>query len=306
MEKFLNILRTTRPFLLAFSVVLTILVTAFPPSLAIALSGTPPVLSYQGRLTDGSGNLLGGAGTTYYFKFSIWDGSTVGGGNRLWPAALPATTTATVRQGVFNVNIGDTANGYPQALDLNFNTNRDIYLQVEVSSDNNSSETLSPRQRISAASFAALAGAVSGTTTPSTFGTTSPIGSSVVTIESTSTASIPLSIRAIASQVANLFNVEDASGLKLFSVNSSGGLLANSASSTITNLTAVNATTTNATTTNLAVTGNGVFSSALTVTGLSTLSGGILANSASSTIANLTVSNATSTNATTTTFAVIG
>jgi len=59
---------------------------------------------------------LGGAGTTYYFKFSIWDSPTVGAGNRIWPLTVAATSTASVKQGVFTVNIGDTANGYPDAL----------------------------------------------------------------------------------------------------------------------------------------------------------------------------------------------
>jgi len=96
------------------------------PLAVSAASGTPTILSYQGRLTDENGNLLGGTGTTYYFKFSIWDNATVGSGSRLWPSSAPATTTATVRQGVFNVDIGDTAGGYPDTLDYNFNTNKNI------------------------------------------------------------------------------------------------------------------------------------------------------------------------------------
>src|SRR3990167_1217938 len=148
-------------------------------SYSSAAGGIPRILSYQGRLTNARGNLLGDSGTTYYFKFSIWDNATVGSGTKLWPSGTPATTTANVKQGVFNVNIGDTASGYPDVLDYNFNSNSAIYLQVEVSSDNNSSQTLSPRQRIAASAFAELSGAVSGTTTPSSFGTTTPIGSSV-------------------------------------------------------------------------------------------------------------------------------
>ena len=98
----------------------------FPPVPAFAVSGAPKILSYQGRLMDSSGNLLGGSsGTTYYFKFSIWDNATVGSGNQLWPSSGPTSFAATVTSGVFNVNIGDTANGYPDLLDYNFNTNQE-------------------------------------------------------------------------------------------------------------------------------------------------------------------------------------
>ncbi|MDP3935370.1 MAG: hypothetical protein Q8Q46_04105, partial [Candidatus Giovannonibacteria bacterium] len=195
-----------------------------------AASGTPSIISYQGRLADSSGNLLPTSGTsaTYYFKFSIWDNATVGSGSKLWPLAVPATTTATVRQGVFNVNIGDVANSYPDLLNFDFNTASDIYLQVEVSADNNSSQTLSPRQRISASAFSRLASAVSGSTTPSSFGTTTPIGNSVVTIEATSTNAILLSLRAALTQVANLFQIQDSNGTNLFFANNSGGLFASS------------------------------------------------------------------------------
>lgn len=195
-------------------------------NIAEAATGVPTIMSYQGRLTNSSGDLLGSvSGTTYYFKFSIWNVATGGtsGTNRLWPTTDPNSVSATVRQGVFNVNIGDTANGYPDTLNYNFNTNQDIFLQVEVSSNNISFETLSPRQRISSSPFAQLSGAVSGTG-QSSFGTTTPISNSLVSIEATSTQSIGLSIRAALSQVANLFQIQDSSGSNLFVVNSSGNV----------------------------------------------------------------------------------
>ncbi|HEY4475191.1 MAG TPA: hypothetical protein VJB92_00480, partial [Candidatus Paceibacterota bacterium] len=174
---------------------------------SFAASGVPTILSYQGRLTNGSGDLLGGSGTTFYFKFSIWDNPTSSPetGNRLWPSTAPNSVALTVRQGVFNVNIGDVNNGYPHLLNYNFNTNNTVYLQLEVSSTDSNFKILSPRQQITAAAFARLASAVSGTTTPSTFGTTSPIGLSQVTIEATTTDAIPLSIRGASGQNANLF-----------------------------------------------------------------------------------------------------
>ena len=190
-------------------------------------TGVPLTLGYQGRITDSSGSLLGGSGTTYYFKFSIWDNATVGSGNRLWPTSAPATTTALVRQGVFNVNIGDTVAGYPDALNYDFNTNSTIYLQVEVSANNSSSETLSPRQKISSSAFAQIAGKVSGIG-QSTFGTTTPSSGAIVTIEATTTSAIPALIRASSGQLADLFKIVNSSLSHLFSINYSGGIFASS------------------------------------------------------------------------------
>ena len=194
--------------------------------IASAVTGVPTIMSYQGRLADASGNLVGSSsGTTYYFKFSVWDMPTGGTAspNRLWPVSDPGVFTTTVRQGVFNVNIGDTASSYPDVLDYNFNTNKNIYLQIEVSSNGSSFETLSPRQRISAVPFAQLSGAVSGTG-QSSFGTTTPASNTIVTIQSTTTSSIPLLIRAAASQVADLFKIQDSSLNTLFTVNASGSV----------------------------------------------------------------------------------
>ena len=193
-------------------------------------AGAPTIISYQGRLADSSGNLLGGSGTTYYFKFSIWNAES--SGSQLWPAASPSSVGLTVRQGVFTAQIGDTAAGFPDALDYDFNTASDIYLEVAVSSDNSSFQTLTPRQRISAAPFARLSSAVSGSTEPSSFGTTTPISNSVVTVEATSTNSTLLSLRAIASQVADLFKIQTSTGSSLFSVAANGLLSFISASST--------------------------------------------------------------------------
>src|SRR3989338_7516687 len=192
-------------FLVLFSFVMTSIV---PSGLVFAARGVPAILNYQGRLADSAGDLLGVSGTTYYFKFSIWNNATVGSGTRLWPAAAPTSASTTVRQGVFTVNIGDTANGYPDALNFNFSSTANIYLQIEASSNNSSFETLSPRQQITSAAFAQMAGAVVGTTTPSLFGTTTPATNSFVTIAATSSDSIPLSIVAALNQIANLFLIQ--------------------------------------------------------------------------------------------------
>src|SRR3989338_6842241 len=207
------------------SVFLLVFLAVFSGSVLVqkaeALSGVPQILSYQGRLADADGDLLGGSGTTYYFKFSIWNVTTGGtsGTNRLWPGSDPSSVSATVRQGVFNADI-DTSS-------YNFNTNSTIYLQVEASSDDATFETLSPRQQISSAAFAQIAGSVSGVG-QSSFGTTTPVSNAVVTVEATTTSSIPLLIRASTGQTANLLRIEDSLLNNLFSINSLGGIFASS------------------------------------------------------------------------------
>ncbi|KKW37042.1 MAG: hypothetical protein UY81_C0006G0016, partial [Candidatus Giovannonibacteria bacterium GW2011_GWA2_53_7] len=209
--------------LVSFLLVLGTIFSPFGAFTDIAFAApTPSVISYQGRLANASGDLLGGAGTTYYFKFSIWNNATVSLGSQVWPVSGPNSFATVVRQGVFNVNIGDLSAGFPDRLDYNFASNENVFLQVEVSSDNATFQTLAPRLRIASTAFSALAGAVSGSTTPSTFGTTTPIGSSMVTIEATSTQTVPLSIRAALGQLANIFEIQNATASPLFAVNAFG------------------------------------------------------------------------------------
>ncbi len=218
---YLKLLSCGLPLVLIFSIILQPFFGIVP--LIAEAASVPTILSYQGRLADSSGNLLGGTGTSYYFKFSIWDNSTVGSGSRVWPTSTPTSFSATVREGVFNVNIGDTANGYPDTLDYNFSENSNVYLQVEVSSNGSSFETLSPRQRIGSSAFAQVSGAVSGTQS-SVFGATTPAANSVVTIVASSTTAIPLTIKGAALQSASLFQIQNAAGANLFTVNQNGQL----------------------------------------------------------------------------------
>ncbi|HXK40657.1 MAG TPA: hypothetical protein VJ046_00945, partial [Candidatus Paceibacterota bacterium] len=121
-------------------------------------AAVPQILSFQGRLTDASGNLIGGNGANRYFKFEIH--STATGDNELWNSGVTAITIK-VTQGVFNTLLGDTSAGY-SALDLDFDSRR-IYLEVQVSDTINSGfETLVPRQRIVASGFAINAETVHG------------------------------------------------------------------------------------------------------------------------------------------------
>lgn len=197
--------------------VITLLFFLFP--YVPVFAAPPSIISYQGRLTDANGDLLTGS---YNFKFSIWNAAS--GGSKLWPTGAPTSYPVTVREGVFNVNIGDTANGYPDTLDYTF-ISATIFLKVEVyNSTTLEFEALSPRQQITSSVFAQVAGSVNGSTTPSSFGTTTPFGTSVVSIEATSTQSTGLSIRGIIGQLANLFQIQDSTGANLFMVDNSGNV----------------------------------------------------------------------------------
>ena len=195
----------------------------FTPPSARAEGGAPGIVSYQGHLTDSGGNVLGGAGTPYYFKFSLWDNAVVGSGVKVWPLSNPNSTSLSVKQGVFNVNIGDTANGYPDTLNYDWNSNKNVYLQVEISSDNINFETLGPRSQITSAPFAQTASQVSGTASAS-FGTTTPFLNSLISALSTSVNSAVMTIKGMVGQVANLFNVNDSAGNSLFTVAANGNV----------------------------------------------------------------------------------
>ena len=174
--------------------------------IAYAAAGVPKILSYQGRLSDASDNLLGGSsGTTYYFRFSFYTSSS--GGTQVWPTGTACTHSLVVRQGVFNANIGDTSE-CSDVLDYDFTSRDAVYLQVDVSSNGSSFESLSPRPRVTSSAFANIADTLLATSTQSRLGTTTPIGTSLLTIEATSTGVIPLTIRAALGQIANLFQIQ--------------------------------------------------------------------------------------------------
>ncbi len=139
----------------------------FIPAKVYGAAGVPKILNHQGRLFDASENPLGGSGTDFCFKFSIYDNATAGMGAKLWPSGTTSIMVVNVKNGVFNAGVGDTAAG-GDALDYNFQDNDSIFLNVEVAAQSGGScagvsfENLGPRQRIFASGFAINADTVDG------------------------------------------------------------------------------------------------------------------------------------------------
>jgi len=143
---------------IVLSVVLSVSLAAhiiWPESAKGAL-GTPMMISYEGRLTDSSGNALGGTGSPYCFRFSIYD--AVSGGNKLWPPSTPNATVATSTDGVFNATIGSADTLSSTVFD--FSTTSTAYLQVDAYNVSSATctggawESLSPRQQILSSPYA--------------------------------------------------------------------------------------------------------------------------------------------------------
>lgn len=165
---------------LVFSVLLVVSLASnlLFPQRASAVAGVSAKLSYQGRLTDLSGNPLGGSGTNYCFRFSIYDAAS--GGAKVWPSGAPNSTTVKVEDGVFNTDLG-TADSLAT---LDFSANDTIYLNVEVNATpttcGGSWEQLDLRQRIDSVGYARAAeGVYSALLRAPTGGTAVQIGTGV-------------------------------------------------------------------------------------------------------------------------------
>jgi len=133
--------------------------------------GVPGLIAYQGLLTDTSGNPLGGAGSTYCFRYSMWDSQS--GGSQMWPqpalgdlSTTPQNSTTTVTDGVFSDQLGrmDTFGNLDFGADTTGTST--YYLQVQVSTSSPTCatglETLSPRQQITADAWSQTAESVYG------------------------------------------------------------------------------------------------------------------------------------------------
>jgi len=117
----------------------------------------PRIISYQGKVTDGSGNPVSDG--SYNMRFSIYDVET--GGSSLWYSGL---VSVQVTDGLFSVLLGDS----PQsAIELPFDT--DYWLNVWIEGD-----TQTPRQKLGSVGYAYMAsGLVPGTEVSGSVGTES-------------------------------------------------------------------------------------------------------------------------------------
>ena len=188
---------------------------------ALAGVGVPKIISYQGRLLDSNGNLLGGSGAAYCFRFSLYNVSS--GGTQVWPAAAPSIMTATVTNGVFNIGIGDTSAG-GDALTYDFQSNDTTYLNVQVATKvdplctggSEVFETLSPRERVVAAGYAINAGTVDGySASTNASGTMIP----VIASDTLTLAGVNPQIDAIATNTLTLQGGTGTGAIQFFSAN---------------------------------------------------------------------------------------
>lgn len=220
------------PFRISFFAVLgPLFISIFLiPLPARGASSPPKIINYQGRLLDAAGSLLGGAGTAFCFKFSLYDDVSVGAPDaKLWPSGVPSGMSITVTNGVFTVGIGDTSAG-GDLLDYSFKDTDTVYLNTEVATKVGASctngdetyENLSPRQRILSSAFSLTAGAVMGLG-QSAIGTTSPASNAQLTVEATSTSAVALWVRGIVGQISDIFKVTTSGGGSLV-FTSSGSL----------------------------------------------------------------------------------
>ncbi|MEK7572517.1 MAG: hypothetical protein AAB493_01520, partial [Patescibacteria group bacterium] len=179
MQKFVSIKAFTGIMLMV------LLFSFFFSNTVFAVAGVPTLLHHQGRLLNSSGSLLGGSsGTNYCFKFSLYDNATPPGGTKLWPSGAPTKMTVNVKNGILNVDIGDTSvGGEGNALDFDFNSTDEVYLNIQVADSSGGScagvadgsyENLSPRSRVVSAGYAINSKTVGGFTPSQT-----PTGSQI-------------------------------------------------------------------------------------------------------------------------------
>ncbi|MBN1778635.1 MAG: tail fiber domain-containing protein, partial [Candidatus Buchananbacteria bacterium] len=139
---------------------------------AQAATGIPNVINYQGKLNDSNGNQV--TDGTYNAKFVIYDAAS--GGNCLWTAIGACdtsdygTTTVTVTNGIFSVQLGNSSQNSIATSTIDFNTDA-LYLGVTIRGTAASpvyDSEMSPRKQLTSSPYAFNAGQVDGINATST------------------------------------------------------------------------------------------------------------------------------------------
>ncbi|MBI4992556.1 MAG: hypothetical protein HZC26_00220 [Candidatus Magasanikbacteria bacterium] len=215
-------------------------------------------ITFQGKLTNASGNTVSNG--TYYVKLTIYDAAT--GGSCQYTAsstcASVTSTSVTVTNGIFSVNLGDTSASLAAISPTLFNSSA-LYLGITVCSGAGAGcdSEMTPRKRITASPYAFNADYLSGlatstiggqgsyvpvtdssgnftisnkvfvaTTTAGQFGVgTSTVPSGIKSyVEGTTASNKLLVIRGNSSQTGNLQEWQNNAGTPLAYVNSSGNI----------------------------------------------------------------------------------
>jgi len=180
------------------------IVAFFAPSAANAFN---PQITYQGKLTNASGNSV--TNGTYYFKVTIYNASS--GGTCVYTASsttsgtcsAATSTPITVTNGIFSINLGDTSADL-NSLSSSMFTTSSLYLGITVCTGMNSScdSEMTPRKRLTAATYAFEADYLGGVTTSTIGGT----GSYIPATDSSGNLKITNSVY-IATSTAGQFGV---------------------------------------------------------------------------------------------------
>ncbi len=224
--------RASTTFALLMAPLLLISLLNYTP--VSAAQTIPYKINFQGRLTDNNGNIV--ANGSYNIKFTIYNALT--GGTNVWQEYRQTTNRVTITNGLFDVRFGDVTALSPSL----FNSATQLYLEVELptpatatcstaSCGSFTEGPLSPRQPIAASPYAFNSDTIDGidgsslarNDTANTFNgnqqingqftTTSAAGGSVATI-----------IQGAPGQSANLFQLQNSSGVVLSSFNAGGSL----------------------------------------------------------------------------------
>lgn len=100
-------------------------------------------MSYQGQLTDSSGNPLNGS---YNIRFFLY--TALSGGTQVW---YEGHNNVTVTNGIFNVILGASTN--PAAFPINLAMRDNLFLEIRVY-NGSSWETMSPRHTLACGAYA--------------------------------------------------------------------------------------------------------------------------------------------------------